>query len=199
MNSNFLLSLIIFSVSMCITPGPNNIMLAASGANFGYRRTIPHILGIEFGMLGVFVLCAFGLGAVFSLFPKVQIVMKVLSSAYLFYYAYRIASSRRITEDENGSKTPLSMTQAAVFQLINPKALIIVTSSLATFTIQGESYMSSSLLVITVFAIVCIPAVSFWAGFGSYIRRYLRNDVVFRGFNVFLGTLTALSVLMIVL
>ncbi len=141
-----LFPIIFFAISMCITPGPNNIMLTASGANFGFKRTLPHILGIEFGMLFLFSLSALGLGVLFKQFPICQIILKVLGSCYLLYLAWRIAFSKR-KETPAGKTKPLNIFQAAAFQLLNPKAFIITLTAMSTFTKSGAEYSSSYIIL----------------------------------------------------
>ncbi len=199
MITNFIsLPLITFSISMCITPGPNNVMLASSGANYGFKRTIPHIIGVEIGMLCLFILSAFGLGIIFTAYPEIQLIMKICSSIYLLYFAYKITFAKRDIKETKKRQKPLSVLQAALFQVINPKALIIISSSLSSFTKSGKGYLSSACGVIIVFALICIPSISVWAGFGSFLRRFLKSNIVFRIFNAILGSLTALSILMII-
>ncbi|MBN1649187.1 MAG: LysE family translocator [Spirochaetales bacterium] len=193
-----LLSVIIFAVTMCITPGPNNIMLTASGANFGFRRTIPHILGVEFGMLFLFALSALGLGVLFVRFPVIHTVIRIAGACYLLYLALRIIFARR-KDSEAESTKPLNIFQAAAFQLLNPKAYVITISGVSAFTKPGEGYAASAFLLLFVFAVVCIPCISLWAGFGNFISRFLKNDRVFRVFNVLMGCLTAGSVVLIIL
>lgn len=198
MSENFIsLPIIAFSISMCITPGPNNIMLAASGVNFGFFRSVPHILGIWFGMICLFVFSAAGFLVLFELYPDLKITMKVASSLYLLFFAYKIACAKRV-ENTDTKIRPLTFWQAVLFQFINPKAFIITSSALSSFTGGRGSYMISAAGVTFAFALICIPSISVWAGFGSVISRFMDNNIVFRGFNVFLGSLTALSVLMII-
>ncbi len=192
--------LFVFAFSMCITPGPNNIMLTASGANFGFRRTIPHILGIEFGLIGLIFIGATGLGAVFQSIPAVQWTLKGLGATYLLYLAFKIGTAKP-SDRKNGSNEksrPLSFIQAAAFQFLNPKALMMAVTAVSTFTHTGEGYNISALAIMVTFAIVCLPSISMWAGFGTVIGRFLEKDIVFRILNISLGVLTALSVVMVV-
>lgn len=193
-----LFPMIIFAFSMCATPGPNNIMLTASGANFGFRRTVPHILGIEFGMLVHFTLSAFGFGVLFIQIPVLHTIIKIAGSCYLLYLACRIAFAKRLESSAEGTK-PLNIFQAAAFQFLNPKAYVIGITAVSTFTEPGKAYTESALLVILVFGIVCIPSISIWAGFGTFISRFLKNERVFRIFNLIMGGLTAGSVILILL
>jgi len=173
-------------------------MLTASGANFGFRRTIPHILGIELGMLVHFTLSAFGLGVLFTRFPVIHTVLKIAGSCYLVYLAARIMFSKRKENSETETK-PLNIFQAAAFQFLNPKAYIIGITAVSSFTEPGETYARSAILVILVFGIVCIPSISIWAGFGSVISRFFRNNSIFRIFNFVMGGLTAASIVLIIL
>lgn len=192
------LSVFIFAVTMCITPGPNNIMLTASGINYGFRRTIPHILGIELGMLMLFSLSAMGLGVLFISVPVLHTVIKIAGACYLLYLASRIAFTKR-KETKTESTRPLNIFQAAAFQLLNPKAYLITVTGISAFTKSGKAYLSSAILLMAVFAVVCIPCISLWAGFGSWISRFLKNDRVFRVFNVIMGSLTAASLVLIII
>ncbi len=194
--NELLLPLILFSFSMCATPGPNNMMLTASGANFGFRRTIPHLLGIEFGMLFMLLACAFGLGVLFETFPLFQKLLKILCLCYLFYLSYKIALSSR-GKVTNKEAKPLRLYQAALFQLVNPKAVIMAVSVMTSFTLAGSQYYQSVLLILIVFGLTCILSISLWAGFGTVIGRFLKSDKSFRVFNVAMGLLTASSALLV--
>ncbi len=191
-----ILPLTLFALSMCITPGPNNMMLTASAANFGFKRTIPHLLGIEVGLLFMFFLCAFGLGLLFEQVPVVQSVMKYCSIGYLLYLSVRIALSKRSAGDgyQQGAGKPLNIYQAALFQLVNPKAFLMAITAMSTFSIAGQDYYLSVTLIMVVFGVVCIPSISVWAGFGTVIGKVLKDERAFRVFNVCMGVLTASSV-----
>ncbi len=193
----YLLPLVAFALATCITPGPNNIMLTASGANFGFRRTIPHILGIAGGLVALQALTAAGLGVLFNRFPQVQIVLKIVGSAYILYLAWKIATIPTLSESKKDGK-PFTFFEAALFQFLNPKALVMAFSAMTTFTIAGQEYLLSAAQVVTVFFLICIPAVSFWAGFGVAVGKLLNSQRRFRIFNLSLGAVTALSVVFII-
>jgi threonine/homoserine/homoserine lactone efflux protein len=188
-----LLPLIIFALACCITPGPNNIMLTASGANFGFRRTIPHIMGVVAGVAVLMTSTAAGLGLVFSRFPQLQWILKIIGAAYLLYLAWKIATIPALGTAKQEGK-PFTFWQAALFQFLNPKALVMTFSAMTTFTIAGIDYVPSATRVVLVFTIICLPSISCWAGFGVAISGLLKNARTFRIFNVSLGTVTALSV-----
>ena len=187
----------LFALSMCITPGPNNMMLTASGANFGFRRTIPHILGIECGLLLMFALNAAGLGLAFKTFPMLQPVLKTVSAGYLFYLAMRIAFSKQGKISAPGQAKPLNFFQAAAFQLVNPKVLMMALTAMSTFSIAGNHYNLSVYLIITIFGLVCVPSISLWAGFGVLLGRMLTDRKSHTVFNLVMGGLTAGSVIFI--
>ncbi len=191
------LPLVLFTLTMCITPGPNNIMLAASGVQFGFKRSLPHMLGIEVGMLVMYVLSVFGLGVVFDLFPVLHAVLKIAAAVYLLYFAFKTATAKRYSEDAKNAAKPLTLMQGALFQFINPKAWMIVASALASFTQPGKDYPASAAAVVCVFAVVCMPAIAVWAGFGNVVGKYLHHDWAFRSFNILMAALCVYSIAMI--
>lgn len=192
-----LIPLTAFAIACCATPGPNNMMLTASGANFGFLKTIPHILGINFGMSTLFAVASMGLGSLFSIYPQLQTILKIGGVTYLFYLSWKIARTRSGSEIKGRGK-PFSFVQAAAFQFMNPKAFFIALTAISTFTVSGEGYPASALLVTTIFFLVCMPSVSIWAGFGTAIGRLLNGRRSIRLFNISMGSLTAASALMLV-
>jgi threonine/homoserine/homoserine lactone efflux protein len=191
-----LFPLMAFAIACCITPGPNNMMLTASGANFGFVKTIPHILGIVFGMVVMYVVAALGLGTLFTLYPQVQTLLKIGGIAYLFYLSWKIAMAAPGGDSRSRGK-PLTFMQAAAFQFLNPKAFMIVVSSLSTFTLSGDRYITSAIVVTIVFIFTALPSISIWAGFGTAIGRLLKNPRGIRVFNISMGGLTAGSALLL--
>ena len=190
MDLAYFLSLLLFTATMTITPGPNNIMLAASGFNFGYIRTIPHVLGIAFGFVTLCLAVAFGLGAVFQQFPVVHTSLKVLGSAYLLWLAWKIATAEPASEHTSTGK-PFTFWQAAIFQYVNPKAWTMAITGISAFTLQGDLLIPSALAVVVAFGLVEYPCCSFWAVLGTQVRRFLSSPKNLRRFNQGLGVLTA--------
>ena len=131
----YILPIIFFTFSMSITPGPNNIMVTASGANFGYKRTIPHLLGIWFGFSTLMILSAFGLKQVFDLYPVMEIVLKICGVSYMLFLAVKIMKSSNKIEEGKTVK-PFSFLQAALFQIVNPKAVLVTITSMSVYTIK---------------------------------------------------------------
>ena len=195
---SILLPIMSFAFATCITPGPNNIMLTASGANFGFFRTIPHLLGISFGFECLLFAFAFGFNALFSNYPNLQVTLKIASSMYLLYLAWKIAAMKK-SDDLKKKNKPITFLQAATFQLLNPKAMMMAISAMSTFTLGGENYRYSAFLVMLIFLAILLPCNSAWAVFGISIGKFLKGNRAFRTFNLMMGVLTASSVIMILM
>ncbi|WP_148253681.1 LysE family translocator [Aidingimonas lacisalsi] len=188
----------LFSISMTATPGPNNMMLTASGANYGFIRTLPHMLGISIGVMTLMGGVATGLGALFQQWPVLQQGLKVVGSLYLLWLAWKIASApppETITGETEGR--PLTLLQAAAFQFANPKAWVMAISGVASFTLTGDAFVASAVVVIMIMGIVTLPSIAIWAGFGVALGRLLKTARHWRVFNVVMGSLTAACVIMI--
>ncbi|WP_182085249.1 LysE family translocator [Aureimonas sp. ME7] len=179
------LGLLVYAFVTSITPGPNNMMLMASGVNFGFRRTIPHMLGIGIGFFVLLIAVGFGLGAVIHAYPPIQTAMKVASVAYMLWLAWKIAFSRSIGEAKDASR-PLTFLQAAGFQWVNPKAWAMALVAMGAYT-NAERPVLSVLLVGSAFALVNFPSVSSWAGFGVALRSFLSDPKRLRIFNIAMG------------
>ncbi|GAA3111954.1 LysE family translocator [Rhizobium viscosum] len=185
------LALLLFAFTTSITPGPNNMMLFASGVNFGFRRTIPHMFGIGAGFLTLLLGVGLGLGALLHTVPAVYIALKFAGGAYLVWIAWKIATSRSLSEGTSGVR-PMSFLGAAAFQWVNPKAWVMAVTAMATYT-NPELYLISVLLVGLAFAAVNVPSVSTWAGFGSALREWLSDPVRLKWFNIIMAVLLVLS------
>ncbi len=172
--------LIVFALATSITPGPNNLMLMASGANFGYRRTIPHMLGISLGHMLMIVLVGAGLIGLFELFPVLQTVMKVLSVGYLLFLAWKTANAAPPTEGAVGGK-PLTFLQAAAFQWVNPKAWFMALTAISVYAPARD--FTSVALVALVFASTNFPSINVWTLLGVQVRRWLTSPERLRLFN----------------
>jgi len=190
-------SIILFSVAMSGTPGPNNMMLTASGARYGYRQTLPHILGILGGCVVLFVAIALGLGAVFERYPGVQWGLRLAGSAYLLYLAWRIATAPPPNLDRARSARPLNALEAAAFQFANPKAWIMGLTLTASFLPAHGSLLVNAFALAVLMELAAFPCVSFWALFGRTLGNRIRSDRGWRIFNGVMGALTAACVILI--
>lgn len=189
MSLDLFAALVGFAFVSSVTPGPNNMMLLASGVNFGFRRTVPHMLGIGFGFASLLLGVGFGLGARLTAVPALHLALKLAGGAYLLHLAWRIASSRTLAEAGSATR-PMSFGEAAAFQWINPKAWVMAVTAMAIYT-SPEAPVLSVLLVATAFALVNVPSVSVWAGFGTALRGWLSDPGRLRWFNVTMGLLLA--------
>lgn len=186
-----LLALATFALVTSISPGPSNVMLMTSGANFGFARTMPQILGITAGFTALLLGVGMGLGALFQAWPALSIGLKIVGAAYLLYLAWRIAGSRSIAPDPMAAR-PLSFSESALFQWVNPKAWIVALAAVAVYMDAASPWASLARLC-AVFALVNLPAVSVWAGFGVALRGFLAEPRRLRGFNLAMGAALALT------
>lgn len=179
---DLLLGFALFALVTSITPGPNNTMLLASGVNFGFNRTIPHMLGITCGFFVLVLAVGFGLGAVFQTYPVLYNVLRFVGAAYLLYLAWKIAHSGPVSDTGEGQGKPISYLGAAAFQWVNPKAWIMAIGAISTYTpLQG--YFSNVIVIAAVFALINLPSVGVWVVCGSLLRNVLRDRRWLRLFN----------------
>jgi len=177
-----LAALTAFALVASLTPGPNNLMLLASGMNYGFRATIPHMLGICLGFPVLLTSIGFGLGALFVAWPVLAIVLKWAGAMYMLCLAWRIAGAGAPKNGASTAMRPMSFMEAVAFQWVNPKAWVMGISALATYTI-ASNYITSVAAVVLIFGLVSFTAVSAWAFFGVAVRRFLRNDCMRSVFN----------------
>ncbi|MBW8754342.1 MAG: LysE family translocator [Sphingomonadales bacterium] len=188
-----LLALAAFALVSSITPGPNNLMLMASGTNFGLVRTVPHMLGVGLGFTLMVLLVGAGLGGVFELVPGAMLALKVVSAVYLLYLAYKIAMAEppSVEGAESGSR-PLTFVQAAAFQWVNPKAWTMALTAAAVY-LPKEGRALAVFVVAIVFGLVNLPSIMVWAAAGVQLRRLLHRPRAYRTFNVFAAVLLVAS------
>ncbi|MHC8306645.1 LysE family translocator [Pseudomonas sp. PB3P13] len=189
---DMLLGFALFALVTSITPGPNNTMLLASGVNFGFHRTIPHMLGITCGFFVLVVAVGFGLGAVFQTYPLLYTVLRYVGAAYLLYLAWKIAHSGPVSDAERSDATPISYLGAAAFQWVNPKAWIMAIGAISTYT-PMQGYFTNVIVIAAVFALINLPSVSVWAACGTLLRNVLKDRRWLRLFNWGMATLLVVS------
>lgn len=186
MTADYLVALATFCFISAMTPGPNNIMLMASGINYGVRRTLPHAAGVILGWPLMLLLVALGLGRVFEMWPPAYLLLKVVSGLYMLWLAWRIASASPFEGDETGASEPMSFMSAAAFQWVNGKAWIMAVSSIAAFATAGN-YGASVAAVVICFALCAVISSTSWMLFGAGLRRILTDPRHFRGINILLA------------
>ena len=186
MSFAILTALLGFAFVATVTPGPNNLMLMASGANFGFRRTLPHMLGIVGGVSFMALLVGAGLMALFDAVPTLNLVLKLVSVGYLLWLAFKIATAAPVEERDADSR-PMTFLQAAIFQSVNPKAWAMCLSAITLYA--PDRSLLSVAIVAGAFALVSFPAISVWAWFGTVVRQWLSNATRLRIFNITMAAL----------
>ena len=182
----------LFAAASLSSPGPNNVMITASGVNFGFRRSIPHMLGIAIGFAVMNLAVGLGLGRVFEAYPQIHLVLKYVSIAYLVFLAWKIANSGPVEEGGVRSK-PFTFLQAAAFQWVNPKAWAIAVGAVATFTTVGGDLLAEVMMMSLIFLLMTFPSASTWTFFGTVIGRFLHTPGRLKAFNWFMAGLLLLS------
>ena len=190
MTLDLFLALIVFAFVTSVTPGPNNFMLLASGVNFGFWRTVPHMAGIGVGFFSLLLAVGLGLGAFLVAFPALHLALKIAGGAYLLYLAWRIAMSRSLSGPGAAKAKPMTFLEAAAFQWINPKAWVMAVTAMAVYTVPERPFLSVA-IVASAFALVNFPSGSVWAGFGVALRGFLADPVRLKWFNIAMGVLLA--------
>ena len=175
------------------TPGPNNVMVLASGATWGLKRTMPHILGIALGFPVMILAVGFGLDAAFTAFPLLYEILKWVAFAYMLYLAWRVANAGKPKLAEEGGR-PLGLLGAAAFQWVNPKAWAIIIGAVALYTSPDGNQIFQVGLIAILFGLVCVPNGIVWALFGTAIARFLDDDRHRRVFNIVMALLLVASV-----
>jgi len=194
---SILIALISYYFVMYVTPGPNNAMVLTSGLRFGFSKTLPHISGITIGHVTQLILVCFGLGKIFQIFPSIQNILKILCAIYLLYLGYKIIGSfNKIKED--GSR-PLKFYEAALFQIVNPKAWTISSMAASGFLPKDGSLILSVIFISLVALIICPISISPWAAFGSAIKNLVKNDKIKVLIEYFLAFLLLITAILIVL
>ncbi len=192
MTYDVFLALLGFAFVTSVTPGPNNMMLLASGVNFGVRRTIPHMLGISLGHALMVVLVGLGLSGVFHTVPQLMIVLKVSAVAYMLWLAWKIAHAAA-PGTANAASKPFTFVQAAAFQWVNPKAWAMALGAIAAYA--PEPSLTTIATVAGAFAAVNLPSISAWTAAGQVLRRWLDDPVRLRIFNWTMAVLLVLSLI----
>ena len=192
MSSELIIALSVFALVASITPGPNNLMLMSSGATFGFKRTIPHMLGVGLGFVFMLLMVGIGLLQLFDSYPLTYQILKVLSVIYLCYLAFKIATSSSPEHNPNNNAKPFSFLQAASFQWFNPKAWTMALTATSVYSPTHD--LDAILLIALVFGLVNLPCVSLWTILGQQLRKLLKKASHLRCFNLTMAALLVLSI-----
>jgi len=188
-----ILSVALFSLAGGITPGPNNIMLLSSGVNFGLRASVPHIIGILIGVLGLQLAIGCGFYGLLKALPWLYWALHFAALAYMLYLAWRIATADGLSQS-GGATRPLTVLQAAAFQWVNPKAWAIGVAVITTFA-SVQNPLADAVLVAVVCSAFTLPSLLIWTLFGKMMRHVLASPRTVRFFNVTMAILLVLSLL----
>ena len=192
---NSIFALITFYFVMYVTPGPNNAMVLASGLKFGFLKSIPHMTGITVGHVTQLILVCLGLGKIFQVFPELQNILKIICAIYLIYLGYKIIGSFNKIKDDDSR--PLKFYEAALFQIVNPKAWTISSMAASGFLSKDGNLLISILFIASVALIICPISISPWAAFGSSIKNLVKSNkikVIIEFFLAFLLLITAILI-----
>ena len=192
--------LLLLCVIQSGTPGPNNIMLTASGRNFGYFRSIPHMAGVVFGFLSLLIVLSLGLITIFNNFPFIQTLLQILGSLYLLYLSYRIYFSYN-AEDQSRSK-PITFMESSLFQYVNPKGVMMAVTTISIYTDFKnfefiDSFTNGMIWILIAFTISNIFAVLTWTTIGVFLNNFIKSDKAINQFNGIMATLLVLTVIWI--
>ncbi len=191
MTFELLIALSLFALVSSITPGPNNLMLMTSGVNFGFKQTIPHMLGVAIGFTLMVGLVGIGLAQVFDLYPLSYEILKVCSVLYLLFLAYKIANAAAPQSSGKIRGKPFTFIQAALFQWVNPKAWTMALTASAVYSPTHS--IAASAVVALVFGVVNLPSVSLWALLGTRVRNLLTNQRRLKMFNYTMAFMLVIS------
>jgi threonine/homoserine/homoserine lactone efflux protein len=189
-----ILTSIPFMTSMGITPGPNNILVAGSGVNFGFRATIPHILGVTVGYPVMLLIVGLGLAKIFIAIPAIHVVLKYVCIAYLLYLAWRIAMASAMGEAQRTTK-PMTFLQAAAFQWVNGKGWVIALGAVTTYTVVDQTLPLQIVALASIAVAITLVCVSCWTLFGAFLRQFLHTEKRRRWFNYSMAALLVVSIL----
>ena len=194
-DTNLIFALVSFYFVMYVTPGPNNAMVLTSGLKFGFFRSIPHMTGITIGHVTQLILVCLGLGKIFQIYPEIQSILKILCAIYLIYLGYKIVGSFSKLKDDD--TRPLKFYEAALFQIVNPKAWTISSMAASSFLPKDGNLFFSIIFIASVALIICPISISPWAAFGSGIKNLVKNNkikVIIEFFLAFLLLITAILI-----
>ena len=191
MNPDFLLLLGI-SLSLGFTPGPNNAVASYSAFNFGFKKTIPLIMGVGLGYTTLVILINFVLISIFKTYPIIQEIIRILGTVFLVYLAYKIATSN--TSNNEKKTNPVTFYDTFVFQFINPKGVIAATTLISKFVDQ-DNYISTSVMVIIVCSLTAFSSITAWTLLGKFLRKFATNNSFIKRFNYVMSVLILVCII----
>jgi len=199
MNQIYTLTMIVsitsFALASTMTPGPNNIMLLSSGLTFGYKRTIPHALGVNLGFPVMVICVGLGIGKLFEVFPFVYTALKVVGISYLFWMAWHIANTKGSPVTQNKNDKPFTFFQAALFQWVNPKAWVVAITSTAAFITDHQIAFIQVMIISCIYFFCGIISTNSWSLGGVMLKQFIQNERLIKLFNITMAILIVGSTL----
>jgi threonine/homoserine/homoserine lactone efflux protein len=192
MSHSLLIAFVMFATVMFFTPGPNNIMLLSSGLTYGFRPTVPHIMGITVGFAFMIGAVGLGLGTIFIAYPVLQTILKYAGVAYLIYLAWAIAMSEPVAPDQDNSRGPMTFWGAAMFQWVNAKGWVMVIGTITAYAAIA-AYPWNIAIQVGLSLILGAVSCTAWALFGSSLRPILTSRRAVRAFNIVMAVLLLAS------
>ena len=186
-------SICLFWFVTAFTPGPNNVVASYSGFNFGFTKTIPHILGVTLGFTSLVIFLSIGLVNVFKLFPIIQVVIKYLGTLFLIYLAYKIAFS--VTSKETRKENPVKFIETFLFQYLNPKGVSVTIIVVSNYVELGENFISYATQIILLAFIFALSSITLWTFIGKFLRKFATNEKFIKYFNYAMSCLLLLSII----
>ena len=192
MSQSLLIAFVVFAVVTLYTPGPNNVMLLASGLNFGFRRTLPHIAGVTLGFAFMVAAMGAGFGVVFTTWPVLQTVLKYVGAAYLVYLAVAIARAEPADPDEAARGQPMTFTAAALFQWVNVKGWVAIIGTITAYAGIAK-FPHNIVLQVLNFLLMGTASITTWTLFGSALRPFLTSPRLVQAFTIAMALLLLAS------
>ena len=184
---------ILFTVVAAYTPGPNNFLASHSGFNFGFKKSIPLILGVAFGWTTLIVLLELGLILVFKQYSIIQKIIQIVGTLFVIYLAYKISFSK--SDEENQSKTPITFFDTFIFQFLNPKGVIFATVIVATYIKPEESFLTTAVITFILF-VIALTSIIFWTLLGKYLRNFATSEKFIKFFNYSMSFLLIVCIIL---
>ncbi len=184
---------ILFTVVAAYTPGPNNFLASHSGFNFGFKKSIPLILGVAFGWTTLIVLLELGLILVFKQYSIIQKIIQIIGTLFVIYLAYKISFSK--SDEENQSKTPITFFDTFIFQFLNPKGVIFATVIVATYIKPEESFLTTAVITFILF-VIALTSIIFWTLLGKYLRNFATSEKFIKFFNYSMSFLLIVCIIL---
>ena len=189
-----LTTLILFGIAGAYIPGPNNVIASHSGFNFGFKKTIPLILGVAFGWTFILVIFESGLIFVFQKFPILQTIVKVTGTIFIVYLAYKIAFTK--LEKTKEVKSPITFTDTILLQLVNPQGILTAMLIVSTFLDPKNNYLRDAIWVTVIMFVMALTSITFWTLIGKYLRKIATNENFIKLFNYTMSFLLIVCVIL---